>query len=45
MANWTEQEKFSSQIAITYDADIEYNDQAYTYNGKKLTIWTEETKQ
>lgn len=40
MANWTEQEKYSSQVAIEYNADIQYDDPAYTYSGKKITIWT-----
>lgn len=44
MATWTEQEKYSSQTAVTYNENLEYNDSTYTYNGKKVTVWTEQTE-
>lgn len=44
MATWTEQEKYSSQTAILYNAAVQYNDPVYTYNGKQITTWTEQTE-
>lgn len=44
MATWTEQEIYSSQTAITYNEDLNYNDPVYTYNGKQVTVWTEQTE-
>jgi hypothetical protein len=41
---WTEQELFSSQTAIEYDANVNYDDPVYTYNGKEITVWTEQNE-
>jgi hypothetical protein len=41
---WTNDEKLAGQIAIAYNAAVQYNDPLYQYNGKAATVWTLDTK-
>lgn len=40
MTTWTNQEVYSTQPSIEYNADVAYNDAATQYNGKTKTVWS-----
>ena len=45
MANFTNEYPYENATQISYNqAGVTYNDVRYTYDGKAITIWTNETE-
>jgi len=45
MSNWTNDYPYENGAQISYDeSGTNYDDTRYTYDGKLITIWTNDTK-